>query len=127
MVNYRRNFVPGGTYFFTVALLDRSSRRLTEHIELLRAAFCAVKRKQLFHVDAIVILPDHLHTIWTLPEGDANYPGRWRAIKSAFTRAVVKSGVAVECKPREHFVPTSNAKKLIFYLHFCIKRVNIST
>jgi putative transposase len=96
MVNYRRNFVPGGTYFFTVTLLDRSSQRLTEHIELLRAAFRTVKRKQAFHVDAIVILPEHLHTIWTLPEGDANYPGRWRAIKSAFTRAVVKSGVAVE-------------------------------
>lgn len=96
MVNYRRNLVPGGTYFFTVTLRGRSSRLLTEHIALLRAAFRSVKRKQPFHIDAIVILPEHLHTIWTLPEGDAGYPGRWRAVKSAFTRAVVKSGVAVE-------------------------------
>ncbi|MBI5660465.1 MAG: transposase [Nitrosomonadales bacterium] len=95
MVNYRRNFVPGGTYFFTVTLRDRSSRLLAEPIGLLRAAFRAVKHKQPFRVDAIVVLPDHLHTILTLPEGDADYPGRWRAIKSAFTHAVVKSGVAV--------------------------------
>ena len=95
MVNYRRNFVPGGTYFFTVTLRDRSSRLLAEHINSLRAAFREVKRKRPFHIDAIVILPEHLHIIWTLPEGDADYPGRWRAIKSAFTHAVVKSGVAV--------------------------------
>ena len=95
MVNYRRNLVPGGTYFFTVTLRDRSSRLLIEHIGSLRAAFREVKRKHPFHIDAIVILPEHLHTIWTLPEGDADYPGRWRAIKSAFTHAVVKSGVAV--------------------------------
>lgn len=96
MVNYRRNLVPGGTYFFTVTLRDRSSRLLTEHIGLLRAAFRAVKHKQPFRIDAIVILPEHLHTIWTLPEGDADYPGRVRAIKSAFTHAVVKSGIPVE-------------------------------
>ncbi len=95
MVNYRRNLVPGGTYFFTVTLQDRSSRLLVEHIGPLRAAFREVKRKHPFHIDAIAILPEHLHTIWTLPEGDADYPGRWRAIKSAFTHAVVKSGVAV--------------------------------
>ena len=96
MVNYRRNFVPGGTYFFTVTLRDRSSRLLVEHIELLRAAFRHVKRERPFQIDAIVILPEHLHTIWTLPAGDADYPGRWRAIKSAFTHAVVKSGVVVQ-------------------------------
>ena len=95
MVNYRRNLVPGGTYFFTVTLRDRSSRLLAEHIGSLRAAFREAKRKHPFHIDAIVILPEHLHTIWTLPEDDADYPGRWRAIKSAFTHAVVKSGVAV--------------------------------
>lgn len=95
MVNYRRNLVPGGTYFFTVTLRDRSSRLLIEHIGSLRTAFHEVKRKHPFHIDAIVILPEHLHVIWTLPEGDADYPGRWRSIKSAFTHAVVKSGVAV--------------------------------
>jgi putative transposase len=103
MVNYRRNLVPGGTYFFTVNLQDRSSRLLTEHVELLRAAFRIVKDKQQFHIDAIVILPEHLHTIWTLPEGDADYPGRWRVIKSAFTRAVVKSGVIVESNEKGEY------------------------
>jgi putative transposase len=103
MVNYRRNFVPGGTYFFTVNLRDRSSSFLTEHIGLLRAAFRVVKHKQPFDVDAIVILPEHLHAIWTLPQGDADYPGRWRAIKSTFTRAVVKSGVVVKCNEKREY------------------------
>ncbi|MCX7193890.1 MAG: transposase [Proteobacteria bacterium] len=96
MVNYRRNLVPGGTYFFTATLRDRSSRLLTEHIGLLRAAFRTVKHKLPFRVDAIVILPEHLHAIWTLPEGDADYPGRWRAIKSTFTHSIVKTGIPVE-------------------------------
>lgn len=62
MVNYRRNFVPGGTYFFTITLRDRLSSLLTEHVTLLRAAFRSMKRKQPFRIDAIVILPEHLHT-----------------------------------------------------------------
>ena len=95
MVNYRRNHLPGGTFFFTVTLGNRSSRVLTEHIELLRAAFRKVQREQPFRIDAVVVLPEHLHAIWTLPPDDDDYPGRWRAIKSAFTRAVVKSGLAV--------------------------------
>jgi len=96
MVNYRRNLVPGGTYFFTVTLRDRSSRLLVEHVELLRAVFRTVKLKHPFQIEAIVVLPEHLHTIWTLPADDADYPGRWQAIKSAFTHAVVKSGAAIE-------------------------------
>jgi putative transposase len=95
MVNYRRNHQPGGTFFFTVTLRDRSSHVLTDHIELLRAAFRAVHREHPFRIDAIAVLPEHLHAIWTLPPGDDGYPGRWRAIKSAFTRAVVKSGLTV--------------------------------
>ena len=96
MVSYRRSSVPGGTYFFTATLRDRSSRLLTDHAHLLRHAFAAAKRKQPFHIDAIVILPDHLHAIWTLPKGDSDYPGRWKAIKSAFTRAVAKAGIQIE-------------------------------
>lgn len=72
MVNYRRNRVPGGTYFFTATLRDRTSGLLIEHVDLLRAAFHTVKRAQSFRIDAIVVLPEHLHTIWTLPEGDAD-------------------------------------------------------
>jgi len=90
MVNYRRNYVKGGTYFFTVTLADRRSAMLTEHIDLLREAFRTVRKKRPFEIVAIVVLPEHLHTVWTLPEGDDDYPGRWRAIKSGFTRGVRK-------------------------------------
>jgi len=88
MTNYRRNFLPGGSYFFTVNLLDRRSRLLTEKIELLRQAFRYAKERHPFSVEASVILPDHLHAVWTLPEGDADYALRWRLIKSAFSHAL---------------------------------------
>ena len=93
MVAYRRNFVPGGTYFFTVTLRDRSSRLLVERIDDLRAAYARVQRDRPFITDAIVVLPEHLHRIWTLPDGDADYPARWRAIKSRFTMACRKAGL----------------------------------
>ena len=76
MVHYRRNFIPGGTFFFTVTLADRRSSLLVQHIEVLREAFRKVRRKQPFRIDAIVVLPDHLHTVWTLPPDDADYAGR---------------------------------------------------
>lgn len=88
MVHYRRNRVPGGTYFFTVTLNDRSSRMLVDHIESLRHAFRTTKRERQFVLDAIVILPDHLHTVMTLPDGDSDFSGRWRRIKSMFSREV---------------------------------------
>lgn len=93
MVQYRRNWLPGGSFFFTTALLDRRSRILTERIDLLREAFRFVRRQMPFQIHAVVILPDHLHTIWTLPVGDSDYAGRWKAIKSRFTRALKASGV----------------------------------
>lgn len=70
MVLYRRNRVAGGTYFFTVTLKDRKSTLLVDQIDPLRAAFYAVKHAHPFHIDALVILPEHLHAIWTLPPGD---------------------------------------------------------
>ena len=93
MVAYRRNFVPGGTYFFTVTLRDRSSRLLVERIDDLRAAYARVQRDRPFTTEAIVVLPEHLHCIWTLPDGDADYSGRWRAIKARFTMASRKADV----------------------------------
>lgn len=88
MANYRRNFAVGGTYFFTVNLADRRRALLTEHIGLLRASFRSVRARHPFTIEAAVILPDHLHTIWTLPDGDSNFAGRWRLIKSAFSRGL---------------------------------------
>ena len=87
MPNYRRNSVPGGTYFFTVNLLDRRSDRLVKHIDALRQAVRQVRARTTFHIDAWVVLPDHMHCIWTLPERDADFPGRWRSIKIAFSKS----------------------------------------
>lgn len=86
MTEYRRNFVKGGSYFFTAALADRSQRLLVEHIDSLRQAFRQVKALYPFSLDAIVVLPEHLHCIWTLPREDANYPERWRRIKAALSQ-----------------------------------------
>jgi len=92
MVQYRRNRVSGGTYFFTVNIKNRQSCLLTTYLDLLRAAFRIVRHKQPFQIIAIVILPEHLHTVWTLPVGDDNYSARWRAVKdwpaSSFHRYV---------------------------------------
>jgi putative transposase len=92
VVRYRRNFVPGGTYFFTVTLADRRSATLVTHIGALRAAFRIARRERPFAIDAIVILPEHLHVIITLAPDDADFPGRWRRIKSLFTRSLAAAG-----------------------------------
>jgi putative transposase len=86
MSNYRRAWVPGGTYFFTVNLLQRDKRLLVEHIEVLRAAFRQARTRRPFEVLAIVILPDHLHCLWRLPQGDADNAIRWRLIKTLFSQ-----------------------------------------
>ena len=88
MIYYRRNFVSGASYFFTANLADRRSSLLVDYIGELRVAFRYVRERHSFAVDAIVVLPDHLHAIWTLPDGDADFPMRWRLIKSAFSRAL---------------------------------------
>ena len=81
MTTYRRNFVSGGTFFFTVNLADRRARLLTDHVDLLRYAVRDTRRRHPFDLAAIVVLPDHLHAIWTLPAGDADFATRWRLIK----------------------------------------------
>jgi putative transposase len=103
MVLYRRNRVAGGTYFFTVTLRDRSSDVLVRHVGLLRNAFRTVRAERPFAIDAIVILPDHLHAVWTLPEGDADYSGRWRAIKSYFTRDLRLSNMPLTADNRGEY------------------------
>src|SRR5215831_16992136 len=88
MTAYRRNLVGGGTYFFTVNLADRRSSLLTANIELLRAAFRYTRHRHPFMTGAIVILPDHLHALWTLPAGDSDFATRWRLIEAAFSRGL---------------------------------------
>ena len=82
MNDYRHNRVPGGTFFFTVRLLDRGSTLLTDHFSAFGEAMRQARSKRPFHVDAWVVLPDHAHAIWTLPPGDHDCASRWRAVKS---------------------------------------------
>ncbi len=101
-MRYRRAKTPGATYFFTVVTFGR--RRILcqpDNVELLRAAFKTVKSRHPFIIDAIVVLPDHLHCLWTMPSGDNDYPMRWNAIKIHFTRYCAA----------EYKIPASAARK----------------
>lgn len=90
MSNYRRAFVPGGCWFFTVNLLDRRQTLLVDHVALLRDAIAATRRSYPFAIDAFVVLPDHLHAIWKLPPGDSDFSIRWRLIKTRFAKVLPK-------------------------------------
>jgi putative transposase len=92
MSNYRRSLVPGGTYFFTVTLADRRTTLLTDAISELRRAYSITMRRMPFRTVAICVLPDHLHAIWALPAGDANYSRRWSLLKSQFSMAIPAAG-----------------------------------
>lgn len=92
MVNYRRVRNPGGIYFFTVTLQDRQSCILTENITPLSESFKYVKQRKPFNIDATVVLPEHIHCIWTLPRDDSDYSIRWRLIKTVFTQSLLKNG-----------------------------------
>ncbi len=86
-MQYRRTFSPGGSYFFTLVTKNRRPLfNLPENVAVLRDAFSTVRTKRPFKIDAIVILPDHLHCIWTLPDKDTDYATRWRLIKTWFTK-----------------------------------------
>jgi len=89
-MRYRRAKTAGGYYFFTVNLADRNADMLVEHIAALRAAILRVKQTHPFSIVAMVVLPEHLHAIWRLPHGDADYPMRWSLIKSGFSRQMAR-------------------------------------
>jgi putative transposase len=87
MPDYRRVRVPGATYFFTVNLLQRHGNDLlTKEIDLLRDSVQRIRTLYPFHIDAWVVLPEHMHAIWTLPPGDSDYSLRWRLIRTRFSR-----------------------------------------
>lgn len=87
MPEYRRRRVPGGTYFFTVVTTRRASFLCDPSARvLLRNCLRKTRENHPFTIDAIVLLPDHLHTIWTLPPGDCDYSLRWSSVKGNFTR-----------------------------------------
>ncbi len=93
MPQYRRNFVPGGTYFFTVVTAQRRPILTTDlGRRCLREAIHEVKTKFAFSIHAMVLLPDHFHTIWILPRGDSGFPTRMRRIKTEFTNRYLALG-----------------------------------
>ena len=88
MPSYRRSFVPGGCFFFTVALADRRSRLLVDEIARLRQAYAITQIALPFTTLAICVLPEHLHAVWTLPAHDSDYAQRWSLLKSSFSRGL---------------------------------------
>jgi putative transposase len=88
MPNYRRAKIAGGTFFFTLTLADRSSDLLLRNIDRLRNAYARVQEQRPFDTIAICILPDHMHAIWSLPSGDADFARRWNLIKGSFSRGL---------------------------------------
>ena len=93
MPNFRRNFVPGGTYFFTCVTHERQPILTTDPgRRCLREAILKVKADHPFEIVAIVLLPDHWHTVWVLPSGDDRYPLRWMRIKEEFTERWLACG-----------------------------------
>jgi len=110
-MQYRRVKTPGACYFFTVNLAKRKGSLLIDEIEKLRQAFHKVKLKHPFKVDAVVILPDHLHMVMSLPEGDANYSQRWNLIKGCFSRSI-------ECTERISIVRKKKRERGIWQKRF---------
>ena len=92
MSEYRRLRVPGAAVFFTVCLAERGSSVLVDDVVRLRAAVRATMVERPFGILAWVVLPDHLHAVWLMPEGDSNYSVRWGPIKARFSRDVRRAG-----------------------------------
>jgi putative transposase len=109
MVLYRRNRVQGGTYFFTLTLADRSSRALVEHIDALRSSLSKTKTERPFEIIAMVVLPDHLHAVWRLPEGDDQYSMRLQVLKFRFTEAM---------KARDSCIPRRGGQAAVWARRF---------
>ncbi len=86
-MQYRRAFIPGGTFFFTLVTDQRRPIfEVATAVDVLRSAFRSVRKSHPFEIDAMVVMPDHLHCIWTLPPDDADFATRWRLIKTWFTK-----------------------------------------
>jgi putative transposase len=90
---FTRAYVPGGTFFFTAVTFERRPLfRETNARRVLREAIKEARSRRPFEIVAAVLLPDHGHMIWTLPDGDTDYSTRWRQIKSTFTREWLAAG-----------------------------------
>jgi putative transposase len=93
MSHFRRAYVSGGTYFFTVVSELRAPILCSDTSRLfLRTAISECQRRWPFRIDAMVLLDDHLHALFTLPENDTHYSARWGYIKKEFTKAYLAAG-----------------------------------
>jgi len=103
MSDYLRLKVPGATVFFTVTLAARGGSALVDHVDALREAVRRTKAERPFRVDAFVVLPDHLHAVWTLPEGNADFSTRWgrsrRGSRRHFGTSVDRASARQICPP----------------------------
>ena len=126
MPNYRRIYIKGGTYFFTLVTVNRKPLlKSPAHVNILKQAFVTTKDAHPFTMNAIVILPDHLHCIWTLPNDDDNFSKRWQQIKAEFTKQMrlnnfISTNESV-WQPRfwEHLIKDENdLKNHIDYIHY---------
>ncbi len=87
MSNYRRARTYGGTYFFTVVTYNRQRFLTDDPVRtMLRSAIETTRNQFPFTINAWILLPNHLHCIWTLPENDHNYSKRWGIIKARFSK-----------------------------------------
>ena len=89
-MRYRRADITGGTYFFTVNLAERKNTLLVDEFDKLRNVINKVKKQHPFRLDAMVVLPEHLHALLTLPTNDKDFATRWMLIKSGFSRQLPK-------------------------------------
>lgn len=93
MPNYRRVYTSGGLYFFTVVTFGRRPFLTTDLARCcLRSVWQEIQKKHPFQTEAVCLLPDHLHCIWRLPDGDADFSGRWNTIKSMFSKRYLSCG-----------------------------------
>jgi putative transposase len=113
MSRYIRPKLPGARVFFTVNLVDRGADTLVRHVEVLRQAVAVTRAKRPFGIDAWVVLPDHMHCVWTLPEGDADFSGRMAAIKAQFTAGLRRSGFRPTLLPRNGHGATGGRVRLV--------------
>jgi putative transposase len=130
-MRYRRATAAGGTYFFTVNLADRSSHLLVNRVDDLRTSVSIVKQRHPFEIVAWVVLPDHMHAVWTLPPDDADFSTRWMLIKAGFSRRI-EHGEFIRTSRRskgergiwqrrfwEHQIRDDNdLKRHVDYIHF---------
>jgi putative transposase len=123
VATYRRAYIPGGTYFFTVVTHNRQPLLAEQkNINALGQAFRRIKEQKPFVIDAIVLLPDHLHCLWTLPQDDSDYSSRWRDIKKYASRNFILPNKTTHTWQRgfwEHVIrDESDWQRHMDYIHY---------